>query len=134
MIFLKRYQNELIVLFSFLLLLSAIGYKQSKVSSRTEMTRSLKASAQEFKELLVLKKRWVNKNTGKKVDKLQSIAPASKVIWQKKGKKLSVRYKDLSAKELNKISSTLLNLGVQIELINLHQENGSYTLELKCKW
>ena len=130
----KRYQNELIVGFAFLLLLISMGYKSMQTSARTEMAESMQSSVSEFKELLVLQKRWANKQTSKKVDKLRTLAPAAKVVWQKKGKKLSVSYKGLDAKELNKIVTSILNLPVQLEHISLVNQNGKYNLELKCKW
>jgi len=130
----KRYQNELIVLLSLLVLFVAMGYKQTQVTARSEMSSNMKHSAAEFKELLLLKKRWVDKKTGKKIDKLQSLAEASKVKWKKSGKKLTVNYKGLTPKELNKVITTLLNLAVQIEHISIKNQNGNYNVELKCKW
>jgi len=130
----KRYQNELIVGFAFLLLLISMGYKSMQTSARTEMAESMQSSVSEFKELLVLQKRWGNKQTSKKVDKLRTLAPAAKVVWQKKGKKLSVSYKGLNAKELNKVVTSILNLPVQLDHISLVNQNGKYNLELKCKW
>lgn len=130
----KQYQNELLVALTALLLLFAIGYKSLQVTQREESFSTMQDSLLEFKELLTYKKRWVDKKTPKKVEKLKNLVPASKVKWEKKGKKLHARYADLSAKELNKISTTLLNLPVQIEMIDLKQSQGTYDLELKCKW
>jgi len=130
----KRYQNELIVGLTLLLLLTAVAYKNIQTSSRVKIANSIQASVSEFQEIVTLKKRWSDKRTSKKVDKLQTLAPASKVHWQKKGKKLSVNYKGLNAKELNKVVTTILNLAVQIDKLEIVNQNGNYDLELKCKW
>lgn len=130
----KRYQNELMVGLAFLLLLIALGYKSIQTSARTEMANSIQASVAEFQELVALKKRWGDKRTSKKVDKLKTLASASKVQWQKKGKKLSVTYKGLDAKELNKVVTSILNLAIQLDKLEIMNQNGNYDLELKCKW
>jgi len=130
----KRYQNELMVGLAFLLLLIAIGYKSNQTSARLEMANSIQASVAEFQEMVALKKRWADKRTSKKVDKLQTLVPASKVKWQKKGKKLSVTYKELNAQELNKVVTTILNLAIQLDKLEIINQNGNYDLELKCKW
>ena len=130
----KRYRNELIVALSLLLLLSALGYKRMAVSSSIENKTDTKYAVREFQELISLKKRWADKALSKKVDKLQKLVPDSKVKWQKKGKKLSVSYKDLTSKELNKVITTILNIAVQIELLEIKNNNSSYDVEFKCKW
>lgn len=130
----KRYRNELMVGISLLLLLAGIGYKQMQTSARVDMAKSIQASVSEFQELVALKKRWGDKRTTAKVEKLKTLVPASKVQWQKKGKKLTVSYKGLDSKELNKVVTTLLNLAVQIDHLQIVEQNGNYDLELKCKW
>ncbi len=131
---LKRYQNELIVAFSVLLLLVAFAYKSAAFSSSTESLSMGKQELSEFKELLVFKKRWLDKKTSKKVDKLEKLVPASKVIWKKKGKKLTASYKDLDPKELNKLITSILNMTVQIQVLEIRNNDGSYSVEFKCKW
>jgi len=130
----KRYQNELIVAFSILLLILALAYKSTAFSSSAENISMGKQEVSEFKKLLVFKKRWLDKKTSKRVDKLEKLVPASKVIWKKKGKKLTARYKDLTPKELNKLITSILNMAVQIQVLEISNNNGSYTVEFKCKW
>jgi len=130
----KRYQNELIVAFSIVLLILALAYKGTAFSSSTESISMGKQEISEFKELLVFKKRWLDKKTSGRVDKLEKLVPASKVIWKKKGKKLTAKYKDLTPKELNKLITSILNMAVQIQALEISNNNGSYTVEFKCKW
>jgi len=130
----KRYQNEFIVAVSLLLLISALVYKNVQVSSSMKNLTLSKQEVREFKELVVLKKRWLDKRTSKKLDKLQKLVPSSKIKWQKKGKKLTASFHDLGSKELNKVVTMILNIAVQIQLLEIKNDHGSYTVELKCKW
>jgi hypothetical protein len=130
----KRYQNELMVAVALLLLIVALIYKNVQVSSSTESLALSKQEVREFKELVILKKRWLDKKTSKKLDKLQKLVPSSKVKWQKKGKKLTASFRGLSSQELNKVITMILNLAVQIELLEIKNDQGSYNVEFKCKW
>ncbi len=130
----KRYRNELIVTLSLLLLLAALGYKRMAASSSVENETNTKYAVREFQELISLKKRWADKQISKKVDKLQKVIPQTKVKWQKKGKKLTASYKSLTSKELNKVITTILNIAVQIEILEIKNNNSSYDVEFKCKW
>lgn len=130
----KRYKNEIIVALSILLLISGLTYKNVQSSSSVENQKETKYAAREFKELISLKKRWADKKMSKKVDKLQKFTVPQNMKWNKKGKKLSVSYTGLTSKELNKVLTTILNLAVQIEKLNIKNNLTSYDLELKCKW
>ena len=130
----RRYRNELIVVLSLLLFLSAIGYKSTAVSSSIESKNTTKYAVREFQELISLKKRWADKQISKKVDKLQKLLPDTKVKWHKKAKKLSVSYKKLTSKELNKVITAILNIAVQIDILEIKNNNSSYDMEFKCKW
>jgi len=130
----KRYQNELIVAVSLLLMMSALIYKNVQVSSSMKNLTLSKQEVREFKELVVLKKRWLDKRTSKKLEKLKGLVPSSKLKWQKKGKKLTASFHTLNSQELNKVITAILNIAVQIQLLEIKNNNGSYTVELKCKW
>ena len=58
---LKRYQNELVILLAFLLMLVAFLYKNGQLSSQAEGTASSKHAVSEFKEIVALKKIWADK-------------------------------------------------------------------------
>ncbi len=131
---LKQYKNEFIVVISFLFLIFAIIYKNIQVSGKLEDKSEIKQSINEFKELIVLKKRWADKSTSKKIEKLKNITSSSKLKWSKKGKKLSASYNDLNSKELNRVVTVLLNLPVEIQQLNIKNSDLTYSVELKCKW
>ena len=130
----NRYRNELIVVVTLLLFLFSIAYKNTKVSNSIENKSSTKSEVREFKEIISYKKRWANKDIGKKVDKLKQMVPNDKVKWTKKGKKLTASFKGLTSKELNKVITTILSLAVQIELLEIKNKESNYDVEFKCKW
>jgi len=131
---LNHYRNELIVGFSFILILIAFFYKNTQVSSQAEQLFAMKQEVRDFKEIIAYKKIWGDKGLSKKIDKLQTVVPSSKVRWSKKGKKLTARYVGLTPKELNKIMTKLMSLAVQITELDIAKSGENYNMECKCKW
>jgi len=130
----KRYQNELIVLAAFLLLLIGYGYKSAQISSQAEMMAEVKRSVGEIKEVVALQKIWSDNKIGSKVEKLHALVPESKVKWSNKSKKVTASYTDLSASELNSLVTKILNVPVEIQTLNISKKASSYDVEFKCKW
>lgn len=130
----KRYQNELIVLLAFLLMFSAYSYKTVQVFTQTKTMVESKRSIEEIKEVVALKKVWSDNKTSKNVDKLQTLIPASKVKWSNKSKKVTASYQGLSARELNKLVTKILNLPVEIQKLKIQKIASTYDVEFKCKW
>lgn len=130
----KRYQNELIALIAFVLMFAGYGYKVAQVSSQAETMAGAKHSVEEIKEVIALQKIWSDKKTSQKVDKLQTLIPASKVTWSNKSKKVTATYKGLSATELNDLVTKILNLPVEIDKLKIQKIASSYDVEFKCKW
>jgi len=131
---LKRYQNELVALLAFLLMLGAFLYKNGQISSQAEDAATTKQAVSDFKEIVALKKIWADKKTSKKVEKLKELIPASKVTWSKKSKKVTAVYEGLTSKELNKLVTKILNLAVEIRQLDIQKTGSSYHVEFKCKW
>lgn len=131
---LNQYRNELIVGLSFLLMLMAFFYKNAQLSSRAEELFAMKQEVRNFKEIIAYKRVWGDKGLSKKIDKLQSVVPVSKVAWSKKGKKLTARYMELTPKELNKMMTKLMSLAVQITQLDISRSGENYNVECKCKW
>jgi hypothetical protein len=130
----KRYTNELIVATALLFALAALGYK---FSERTKMAESNQIMAKEvavFQETVSLKKIWGDKHLGKKLESIRKLVPASKVKWQKKGKKLTARFSGLKPSEVNTLVTKLLNIAVQVETLKVKKNGDTYTLEIQCKW
>ena len=130
----KRYQNELIALIAFIFMLVAYGYKTAQVSSQAQSIAEAKHSVAEIQEVVSLKKIWADTRTGKKVEKLQTLVPASKIKWSNKNKKVTASYKNLTARELNTLVTKILNVPVEIQKLKIQKVASSYDVEFKCKW
>ena len=131
---LKRYQNEVVVLLAFLLMLGAFFYKHGQISSQAEYANSTKQVVSDFKEIIALKKIWADKKISKKVEKLKVLTPAEKVKWSKKSKKVTASYKGLTAEELDKLVTKILGLAVEIQKLEVQNRDSFYDVEFKCKW
>ena len=130
----KRYQNELIALIAFVFMLAAYGYKTAQVSSQAQSIAEAKHSVAEIQEVVSLKKIWADTKIGKKVEKLQTLVPASKIKWSNKNKKVTANYKNLTARELNTLVTKILNVPVEIQKLKIQKVASSYNVEFKCKW
>ncbi len=130
----KRYQNELIALIAFVFMLGAYGYKTSQVSSQAQSLAAAKHTVEELQEVISLKKIWDDTRTTKKVEKLQTLVPASKVKWSNQNKKVTASYKSLTARELNTLVTKILNVPVEIQTLKVQKADSSYDVEFKCKW
>jgi len=130
----KQYQNELIALAALVIMLFAYSYKHTQVTAHMEDSKSVESSIEEIKEVVALKKVWADKKINQKVEALQTLVPSTKVKWRKTGKKLTANYVNLSANELNKLITKILNLPVAISLLEVNKIDATYKVELKCKW
>ncbi len=130
----KRYQNELIVLIAFVFMLGAYGYKTAQVSSQAQSLASAKHSVEEIQEVISLQRIWADTKISKKVEKLQTLVPASKIKWSSQNKKVTASYKNLTATELNTLVTKILNVPVEIEKLKIQKVASSYDVEFKCKW
>jgi len=130
----KRYQNELIALVAFVMMIGGYAYKHNQMTSQVQKVQQVQNAVGELKEVIALKKIWANKKTSKKLTALQSLIPASKVKWSKKGNKLTASYTGLSSNELNKLTTKILNLPVQVRLLDIQKTGSTYNVEFKCKW
>ena len=117
----KRYQNELIALIAFVFMFAAYGYKTVQVSSQAQSIAAAKHSVEEIQEVISLKKIWADKKTSKKVEKLQTLVPDSKVKWSNKNKKVTASYKNLTARELNTLVTKILNVPVEIQKLKIQK-------------
>ena len=129
-----RYQNELIVLITFVLMLGGYLYKNAQITSQGEMMAHTSRSIGEVKEVVALQKIWSDKMITQKVDKLQEVIPSNKVKWESKNKKLTAIYKGLTTTELNALVTKILNLPVEIQKLDIQKLATSYDVEFKCKW
>ncbi len=130
----RQYQNELIALIAFVLMLGAYIYKHNQATTQATQAQAVEQSLGELKELIALKKVWADKKTGKKIDSLKTLIPAAKVKWSKKSKKVIATYTGLGTNELNRLITKILNLPVEIGLLDVQKIGTTYNVEFKCKW
>jgi len=130
----KTYRNELIVGVALVMMLVGLLYKYQSISGQTTGVSTAESTLHELKEVIALQKVWADKKTTKKVDKLKTLISPSKLKWQKKSRKVTATFSTLSASELNKVLSKILNLAVEIQKLEIKKIGPSYTMEFKCKW
>ncbi len=130
----QRYRNELIVAMALLFALTALFYKHARRSEMAQINQQMATEFALLQETVSLKKIWGDKQIGKKVDALKSLVPSSKLVWEKRGRKLHVTLHDLSASEVNKVVTRLLNIPVQVQKLKAEKTGSSYSMEIACKW
>jgi DNA-binding Xre family transcriptional regulator len=132
---LMRYKNELMLLGSVLFVVISYIYKHhSEVQSQEERIR-VEQEARELVEANSLQKLWANKTISKRLDMINSVVPSNKIHMSKKGKKATIRFSNLTAKELNRALSKILNIAIQIDDIDIKREaKQQYSMEVRCKW
>ena len=131
---LKAYQNEIIALIALFVMLIAFIYKQNHIPAQESAEGSGASTLYELKEVIALKKVWADKKTTKKVMKLKALVSPSRVTWQKKSNKVTAKFSNLTPNELNKITTSILNLAVSIQKLDIKKSGSAYTMEFKCKW
>jgi hypothetical protein len=133
---LKRFKNELIILLSLVFVLFAFGYKQQSKTYLNHEKETLTKNIVEIGTVGELKKLWGDKKIGKKLNFFKTIVAKDKVkSFEKRSRKMTASYQNLTVKELNTITKKLFKTPVQITKLSI-QESGKeqYTMEFKCKW
>lgn len=130
----KQYQNEIILLLSFVLMIGGYLFKQSQIKTASIDVVQVEQSLSEIKELAGLINLWNNKKIAEKVSKVKNVISKSKVTWRKKGNKLTSSFKKLTSLELNRLINKIINLPVEIVNLKILKTGAFYKVEFKCKW
>ena len=130
----QQYKNEIIVSISFIFMLLAYNYKSGQISTQLVKSNEIKHSIIELKKVIALKKLWSDKKTNLKIKKLKHLISNNKVRWSNKRKKLTASYFGLTPNELNRLTTKILNIPVQITKLTINKKDKLYNVELKCKW
>ena len=131
----RRYRNEMIILAAFLLMAASLLYKQSVVRRLDTVNTEVKTSLTQIGEIIALRKQWGDEKLTKKISKVKNgIAPEKIKLFSIKSKKLSASFKGLNEGEVNKIILKLENIAVQLMKLSVKKRDGSYDMEIKCKW
>jgi len=132
---LKKYQNEIILLTSIVLMLFAYIYKSGKIDSFEKGKIEVASSISTISQIASLKDLWGDKKLSAKVPKLKSLVNSSKVkLFSIKSKKLKAKFVDLTIKELTILLQKISNIAVEIISIDVKKNSETYNMELKCKW
>ena len=136
MMTLQRYKKELILFIALLFALFAYLYKLSANTYVVENRADIQRQIMQINSITLLKEQWGGKKLANKVKVLKTIVPSSKLVsFKKKSKKVVASYKNLTGKELSKVSNKLINMPLQIVLLNIKQSaKNQYTMEFTCKW
>jgi len=129
-----RYKNELILVASIIFVLSSYIFKYKSFESSQELLHQKQKEFVQLQEVVALQKIWSPQKISKKLESLKHIVPSKQIRWDKRGKKLTVKFKDIDSLQLNRILNKILNIAIQIEQIDISKQNDKYTMELKCKW
>jgi phage pi2 protein 07 len=92
------------------------------------------SSLVELQEAVSLEKIWSPKDIKSKLKSLRSMVNEENIQWKQRGKKISIKFIDISSDKLNKILNKVLNIAIQIEEMKIIRDKDKYTMELKCKW
>jgi hypothetical protein len=133
---LKRFQNELIIFLLLLFVGFSFFYKFSAEKSVASKKIEIQESVSEISKVAELKIFWDKKKVKKEITKFKTMVSKAKVKrFEKRSGKLVAIYKNLSLKELNKISKKLVETHFKISKLNI-QESGKdrYDMEFTCKW
>ena len=131
----RRYRNEVIVLAAFLLMAASLLYKYSVVGRLDAVNTEVKTSLAQIGEIIALRKQWGDKKLTKKITMVKNgIAPEKVKLFSIKSRKLSASFKGLNESEVNKIILRLENIAVQLMKLSVKRRDGSYDMEIKCKW
>ena len=131
----KRYQNEVIVLLAFIVMIAGYLYKSSSANNLDRVKAEVAQSATEVGEIIALKKQWGNEKLTGSINRINlNIAPGKIKQFSIKSKKLQASYRGLSDKEMNGIILKLQNIAVQIIKLAVKRQGDSYTMEIVCKW
>jgi len=131
----RKYQNELLVLVAFVLLLGGFVYQRGMMRKLEASLLHSQTAARQITETKTLQKVWSTKGLKKKVANLHNIVSPSKIkTFNQTKKKLTVRLENLTGKELNAITTRFASLPVQIRELVIGRSEDQYTLRCVCTW
>jgi len=129
-----KYKNELLVLVSIIFLIGSYIFKTDALNTSVQSLHETQSSLVELQEAVSLEKIWSPKDIKSKLKSLRSMVSEENIQWKQRGKKISIKFIDISSDKLNKILNKVLNIAIQIEEMKIIRDKDKYTMELKCKW
>ena len=131
----KRYRNELMVLVASLFLIIGYIYKNIEVSKLYDTKSEVSKSLDDISDIVALQKQWDGKKIKGKLEKIKrNISSDNIKSFNIKSRKMEAIFKNLTAKQMNRIFIKIENLAVQIILIKVTKNGDTYKMEVKSKW
>jgi glutamate synthase domain-containing protein 3 len=131
----RNYQNELIIAVAFFVLAGGFLYQRGMNRKLAASLERSKTTALQITEAKTLQKVWFTKGLKQKVSALRGLVPSSKIkAFNQKKKKLLANYNNLTAQELNTVSTKLASLPVQIQELAITRTGDKYTMRCTCSW
>jgi len=131
----KRYRNELMVLVASLFLIIGYIYKNIEVSKLYDTKSEVSKSIDDISDIVALQKQWDGKKIKGKLEKIKrNISSDNIKSFNIKSRKMEAIFKNLTAKQMNRIFIKIENLAVQIILIKVTKNGDTYKMEVKSKW
>ncbi len=133
----RRYQNEIILALSLLLLLIAIMYRSYSHSTLISKNRMAEEFSVKIEDIATMKKLWQDtKNIPKKLEEIKgTLSPSQIEKFKIDKKKAEIILMNLTGSQLNKITGKqIASVPVQIDEMSIDRNGDNYRLELKCKW
>jgi hypothetical protein len=130
-----KYQNELLVVVAFLVLIGGFLYQRG-MSRRLDVSlERSKTAARQITEAKTLQSVWSSKGLKKKVAAIHGLVAPGKIktFNQKKGK-LVANFNNLTGQELNTISTEIASLPVHIQELAITRSGTQYVLRCSCTW
>jgi len=133
----RKYQNEMIVLFTVLLLLGAVVFQYISYGALQKKSTESVALISQFEDIATMKKLW-----GKNKTRARVLGNIQKTLTKEKVKKFKIEkskahiiLENLTGSELNKVvGKQFASIPVQITELAIVRNGEKYRLELKCKW
>jgi hypothetical protein len=123
------------VLVASLFLIIGYIYKNIEVSKLYDTKSEVSKSIDDISDIIALKKQWDGKKIKGKLEKIKrNISSDNIKSFNIKSRKMEAIFKNLTAKQMNRIFIKIENLAVQIILIKVTKNGDKYKMEVKSKW
>jgi len=126
---------ELTVLASllFMILSGVYSYTQSRRLAQAE--EEARNTHREIRDILALKALWDDRNLPEKARKIRSLLRPEQIEdFTLKKRKLEMKTRNLSGRDLNRLMGKLGALPLRIRTLKIQRSGDRYRLECQCKW
>ena len=128
-------KNLLAIVLSGIFLVGSVVYSAAMKKNYTISTQEAKVQGSEIESVASLQKLWSAKGEIKKIKAiLKSIPDVKKVGIDVKRSKASLRFTELTDRELNKILTKLAMQPVQFKKLKITRNGEKYSMECLCVW